>query len=69
MPESICLQRRRIHQKITCGNIPSTSALKVQDNTKDLETDADEVGSWVLALEHKVIIRQSACDAPDNGGT
>src|SRR5258708_36676108 len=58
MPESICLQRRCTHQRITRGNIPSTSALKVQDNTKDLETDADEVGSWVLALEHKVIIRQ-----------
>ena len=69
MPKSVCLQRRRIHQRVTCGNVPSTSALKVQDNTKDLETDADEVGSWVLALKYKVVVRQSAGDAPDNGGT
>jgi hypothetical protein len=69
MPKSVCLQCRRIHQRIICGNVPSTPALKVQDNTKDLETDADEVGSWVLALKHKVVVRQSTCDAPDNGGT
>jgi hypothetical protein len=43
--------------------------LEVKDNTKDLKADADEVGSRVLALEYKVVVGQSACDAPDTGGT
>src|SRR6267154_822700 len=54
VPKSVCLQRRHIPRSITCGDVPSSSALKVQDNTKDLETDADEVGSWIFALKHKV---------------
>lgn len=69
MPKSICLQRRRIYQRVPRGSIPGAFALEVQDNTKDLEADADEVGSWVLAFEHKVVVGQSACDASDNSGT
>jgi hypothetical protein len=43
--------------------------LEVKDNTKDLEADADEIGSRVLALEDEVVVGQSACDASNDGGT
>ena len=59
--ECICFQRGRICLKFirAYGNISSTSALKVQESTKDLETEADKVDSCVLAFEYKVVVRKS----------
>ena len=68
--ECVCLQRGCIYLKLTraYGNIPSISALKVQESAKDLEAEADKVHSWVLAFEYKVVVRKSTRDASDHSG-
>ena len=68
IPKSVGLQCRRRYLDFSCGNISSTSTLKIQQSTKDLEGDADEVSPWVLPLEYEVVIWKSASDTSNDGG-